>query len=132
MQQQRNALIPRETQMRQAETALGLLLGRTPQEFHLEGEPIEQIAVPEIAPWLPSDLLLRRPDMAGAELDMTVAKANVAIARAALIPVSLTLSASVNKSSQDLLVLTDPPLTRCRAHCELQTAFLAIAVARSV
>jgi multidrug efflux system outer membrane protein len=108
VQQQRNALIPRETQMRQAETALALLLGRTPQEFHIEGEPIEQITVPEIAPWLPSELLLRRPDMAGAELDMTVAKANVAVARAALIPVSLTISASANKSTQELLTLTDP------------------------
>ena len=108
VQQQRDALIPRENQMRQAETALGLLLGRTPQEFHLEGEPIEQLTVPDIAPWLPSELLLRRPDMAGAELDMGVAKANMAIARANLIPVSLSLSANLSKSSQDLLSLTDP------------------------
>jgi multidrug efflux system outer membrane protein len=108
LQQQRNALIPRENQMRAAETALGLLLGRTPQEFHLEGEPIENLTVPEIAPWLPSELLLRRPDMAGAELDMAVSKANLEIARAALIPVSLSLSANLSKSSQDLLSLTDP------------------------
>ena len=108
LQQQRNALIPRENQMRAAETALGLLLGRTPQEFHLEGEPIENLTVPEIAPWLPSELLLRRPDMAGAELDMAVSKANLEIARAALIPISLSLSANLSKSSQDLLSLTDP------------------------
>ncbi len=106
--QQRNSLIPLENQMRQAETALGLLLGVTPQEFHLAGEPIEQLHVPEIAPWLPSDLLLRRPDMASAETDMSVAKANLVVARANLIPVSLSLSASGStRTSDELFSLTD-------------------------
>lgn len=108
VQTQRNQLIPRENQMRRAETALAILLGVTPQEFHIEGEPIDRIKVPEVTPWLPSDLLLRRPDIAGAELDMAVAKANVAVARANLIPVTLSLSANVSKSSQELLTLTDP------------------------
>jgi NodT family efflux transporter outer membrane factor (OMF) lipoprotein len=108
VQQQRNQLIPRENAMRQAETALGLLLGVTPQEFHLLGEPIEQLTVPEIAPWQPSELLLRRPDLAGAELDMATARGNVAIARANLIPVSLSLSASASQSgTNELFSLTD-------------------------
>jgi NodT family efflux transporter outer membrane factor (OMF) lipoprotein len=104
---QRASLIQLENQTRQAETALGILLGRTPQEFRLEGEPIEQLTVPEIAPWVPSELLSRRADMAGAELDMAVARANVAVARASLIPVTLSLSANANTSSQELLTLTD-------------------------
>lgn len=108
VQTQRNQLITRENQMRRSETALGLLLGITPQDFHIQGEPIEQLKVPEVTPWLPSDLLLRRPDIAAAETDMAVAKANLATARASLIPVSLTLSANVSKSSQELLSLTDP------------------------
>jgi NodT family efflux transporter outer membrane factor (OMF) lipoprotein len=108
VQQQRNQLIPRENAMRQAETALGLLLGVTPQEFHLLGEPIDQLTVPEIAPWQPSELLLRRPDLAGAELDMATARGNVAIARANLIPVSLSLSASATQSgTNELFSLTD-------------------------
>lgn len=94
---QRTQLIPLENQMRQAETALGLLLGRTPQEFRLEGEPIDQLQVPEVAPWVPSELLLRRPDMAAAETDMAAARANVAVARAALIPVTVQLSANGNQ-----------------------------------
>jgi NodT family efflux transporter outer membrane factor (OMF) lipoprotein len=108
---QRTQLIPLENQMRRAETALGLLLGVTPQDFHLQGEPINQLLVPEVTPWLPSELLLRRPDMASAETDMAIAKANLAVARASLIPVSLSLSASVSQSSPlvnaDLLELTD-------------------------
>jgi multidrug efflux system outer membrane protein len=105
--QQRTQLIPLENQMRQAETTLGLLLGVTPQEFRLEGEPIDQLAVPEIAPWAPAELLLRRPDMAAAELDMVAARANLAAARASLIPVSLTFNASGNTGSQELFQLTD-------------------------
>jgi NodT family efflux transporter outer membrane factor (OMF) lipoprotein len=105
--QQRTQLIPLENQMRAAETALGLLLGVTPQEFRLEGEPIDNLTVPEIAPWVPSELLLRRPDMAGAELDMANASANLYIARASLIPVTLSLSASGNTGSQELFQLTD-------------------------
>lgn len=105
--QQRTQLIPLENQMRQAETTLGLLLGVTPQDFHIEGEPIDQLVVPEIAPWVPSELLLRRPDMAGAELDLIAQQANTAAVRAALIPVTLTLNASGNQGSQELFQLTD-------------------------
>jgi NodT family efflux transporter outer membrane factor (OMF) lipoprotein len=107
VQQQRTQLIPLENQMRAAETALGLLLGITPQEFRIVGEPIEALTVPEIAPWVPSELLLRRPDMAAAELDMANASANLYIARASLIPVTLTLNGSGNTGSQELFSLTD-------------------------
>ncbi len=105
--QQRTNLIPQENSLRAAETALGLLLGRTPQDFHIEGEVIGDLAVPEVSPWLPADMLLRRPDIASAETDMASARANIIVARASLIPVSLTLSANGSTSSQDLLTLTD-------------------------
>lgn len=107
MQQTRTSLISAENSVRQSETALGLLLGVTPQDFRIEGEPIAQLTVPEIEPWLPSEMLLRRPDIASAETDMVSAKANLIIARASLIPVSLSLSANTSTSSQDLLTLTD-------------------------
>lgn len=110
LQQQRTSLIQQENSLRAAETALGLLLGRTPQEFRIEGEDINQLTVPEIAPWVPGELLARRPDIASAETDMASAKANIVIARASLIPVTLSLSSSYGTSSQDLLALslTDP------------------------
>lgn len=104
---QRAQLIQQENTVRQNETALGLLLGRTPQEFSIEGEPIENLRVPEIAPWVPGEMLARRPDIAGAELDMATAKANVAVARAALFPVTLRLNGSGNSGSQELISLTD-------------------------
>ena len=104
----RAALIPLEAQMRQTETALGLLLGRVPQEFHVAGEePFLQITVPEVQPWLPSDLLLRRPDLAAAEADLSAAQANIAVARANLLPGAISFTASGSTFSPELLALTD-------------------------
>ncbi len=105
--QQRTNLIPLENQMRQAETTLGLLLGIAPQDFRIAGEPIDALEVPEIAPWAPSELLLRRPDMASAEMSLISVRANLAAARARLIPVTLSLNASGNTGSQELFSLTD-------------------------
>jgi NodT family efflux transporter outer membrane factor (OMF) lipoprotein len=106
--QQRTNLIPLETQERQTETALGLLLGRVPQEFRVDGEPFERIAVPEVQPWLPADLLLRRPDLAAAEADLSAAHANIAVARANLLPGAITFTAGGGLASPQLLALTDP------------------------
>lgn len=104
----RAALIPLEAQMRQTETALGLLLGRVPQEFHVPGEePFLQITVPEVQPWLPSELLMRRPDLAAAEADLAAAQANIAVARANLLPGAITFTANGGLFSPELLALTD-------------------------
>lgn len=105
--QQRAALIPLETQVRQTESALALLLGRVPQGFTLaDAEQLADLRVPEVAPGLPSDLLTRRPDLAAAEAQLQAADANVAAARAALLP-SLSLSAGGGVSSGALLSLAD-------------------------
>jgi NodT family efflux transporter outer membrane factor (OMF) lipoprotein len=105
--QQRTNLIPLEAQMRQTETALGLLLGRVPQDFHVEGEPFERIAIPQVEPWLPSELLLRRPDLAAAETDLSLAHANIAVARANLLPGAISLTANGNRLSPELLSLSN-------------------------
>jgi len=106
--QQRTNLIPLEAQERQTETALGLLLGRVPQEFHVDGETFERITVPEVQPWLPSELLLRRPDVAIAEANLSAAHANIAVARANLLPGAISLTAGGGLASSQLLALTDP------------------------
>ncbi|MFO1502383.1 MAG: efflux transporter outer membrane subunit [Steroidobacteraceae bacterium] len=106
--QQRTSLIPLEAQMRQTETALGLLLGRVPQEFHVDGEAFDRITVPEVQAWLPADLLLRRPDLAAAEADLSAAHANIAVARANLLPGAVTLTAGGGLASPQLLALADP------------------------
>ena len=82
-----------QTQERQTLYALAVLLGRVPQGFTVAGDNLDGIAAPKVAPGLPAELLLRRPDVAGAEADLAAAHANVDAARAAFFP-AISLSAS--------------------------------------
>lgn len=105
--QQRTNLIPLETQQRQTETALGLLLGRVPQDFHVDGEAFDRITVPAVAAWQPGELLLRRPDLAAAETELASAKANIAVARANLLPGAISFTAGGTTASSQLLSLSN-------------------------
>ena len=93
-----------ESQITGLETSLAILLGRVPQGFSAPEEKILDIALPEANPSLPSDLLLRRPDLRQAEANLHAANANVTAARAAFFP-SIDLGAglsSVLSSGGDL------------------------------
>ncbi|HEY0185053.1 MAG TPA: TolC family protein [Rhodopila sp.] len=70
----------------EARTALALLLDRPPQAFAVRGTGLDGIAAPAVAPGLPAALLARRPDIAEAEAQLAAADANVAAARAAMLP----------------------------------------------
>lgn len=75
----------------EVENQLNLLLGRYPQLI-ARGESILEQELPEIvSAGLPSELLLRRPDIRQAELELVAAKADVEAARAEFLP-SLTLT----------------------------------------
>mgnify|MGYP001143550829 CR=1 FL=1 len=75
-----------ETQEKQALFALAVLLGHPPEGFDVAGKTLDGIAAPAVGPGLPSDLLLRRPDVAAAEADLAAAHANLDAARAAFLP----------------------------------------------
>ena len=99
------AVIPQlEQQVLETRAALALLTGRTPEGFSIAGENLDEMVTPIIAPGLPSDLLLRRPDIVAAEADLVAANANLAAARAALFP-SISLSAGSGLSSDTLIGL---------------------------
>ena len=88
------AVIPTlEQTRRQNIAALAVLLGRAPEFLHVRGGSMFNIAIPRITPGLPTELLIRRPDIRTAEADLAAAGANVYAARAAFFP-DLTLSAS--------------------------------------
>ncbi len=73
--------------------ALALLLDQPVQSFTVAGSDLAAIQTPQLRPGLPSDLLARRPDIASAEAQLEAANANVAVARAALLPqIDLTAS----------------------------------------
>lgn len=75
-----------EEQEVEARYALALLLGRPPEQFAVNARNLDSLAAPAVAPGLPSELLLRRPDVAQAEANLAAAHANVDAARAAFFP----------------------------------------------
>ena len=102
---QRAALLPLEQQERQTVTALALLTGQVPQGFDVKATGFADLSVPAIDPGLPSQLLVRRPDLASAEARLASGNANVAAARAALLP-SISLTGSAGIASSALIALT--------------------------
>src|SRR5215471_4239911 len=101
------AAIPQlEQQELQARATLALLLGRPPEGFNVSAQNLNAIASPSVAPGLPAQLLVRRPDVVTAEANLQSANANVAVARAAFFPsISLTVSGGISSGSLTDLVI---------------------------
>ena len=102
------ALPPLELQERQTLFALAILLGRAPEGFDAAASAVTGLTVPRVAPGLPSQLLVRRPDLASAEAQLVAANANVAVARAALLP-GISLTGSAGLASDVLLNFLSAP-----------------------
>src|SRR5699024_9922278 len=83
-----------------SEQAVAVLLGRAPADFTLPPADWRSV-VPQVPLYLPSELLLRRPDIAAAERTVVAANADIGAARAAFFP-SLDLSASLGGSAASL------------------------------
>lgn len=101
---QQAALLPLQLQARQTQSALAILLGKTPQELHLPTENLLSVTVPVVAPGTPADLVMRRPDLAARDADLVGASADIVRARAALLP-SIGLSAGAGRSASELFRL---------------------------
>jgi NodT family efflux transporter outer membrane factor (OMF) lipoprotein len=92
---------------REARYALAILLGRAPEGFDVQAQNLDGIVSPAMQPGLPSDSLLRRPDVAEAEATLYAAHANVDAARAAFFP-QIGLTGSGGFASAALNGLTNP------------------------
>ena len=93
------------------ENALSILLGDFPRAIP-RGLSIEEQAEPESIPTgLPSELLLRRPDIRTAEQNLIAANANIGVARAAYFP-AISLTGAFGLQSEDLDKLFDTGLSR--------------------
>ena len=93
------AAIPTLEQQRfDAIAAMAFLVGTVPGDLKLSDEGLDTLSIPAVLPGLPSALLLRRPDIRMAEAQLLAADADVAVARARLLP-PIDLSAQAGYSS---------------------------------
>ena len=109
----RAQLPPLEREREREEVALAVLLGRTPKEVYEKSVPItqrfdEQPEATVVPAGLPSELLLRRPDLVAAERALAASNARVAAARAEKFP-SITLTAFLGSESAQLSSLFGGP-----------------------
>lgn len=112
-----------EEQELEARAALAVLLGRPPEDFRVEARSLDGIQVPAVAAGTPSQLLLRRPDVAAAEANLAAAHANVQAARAAFLP-QFSLSGSAGFGSAAINALVHGPSFLWEAGAQLvQTIF---------
>ncbi|WP_016702392.1 efflux transporter outer membrane subunit [Pseudomonas chlororaphis] len=95
--QQRQVPLVRQ-QAEEALITLAALLGRPVQSLTLSDQPFARLNWPDIDAGVPSDLLARRPDIAGAEARLAAARADVKVARAAMLP-SVTLTANLGSGA---------------------------------
>jgi len=96
-----------QSQLEQLLNGLGILVGRPPQAITVRPGTLNALALPELAPGLPSQVLARRPDVASAEAQLIAANANIRVARADFFP-QVTLSGSAGWESLALGTLFGP------------------------
>jgi multidrug efflux system outer membrane protein len=103
--------------------ALAVLLGEPPEDFGVRAQSSAAIQLPQVSAGLPSQLLLRRPDVAEAEANLATAHADLQAARAAFLP-QFALSGSAGFSSAATNALLHGPSFLWDAGAQLvQTIF---------
>lgn len=73
-------------QITNAENALAILLGQSPQSIDVETSTLSGLNIPNIAAGQPSTLLERRPDLLSSEASLKAANADIGAARSAFFP----------------------------------------------
>lgn len=119
---QRATILPLQVQERQTVSALAILLGRQPQALQVAAQSLDTLVIPEVSAGLPSTLITRRPDVASVEAQLLAGSANVAAARAALLP-TISLTGSAGNASAALLTLGNPAYSIGIAASIVQTLF---------
>jgi multidrug efflux system outer membrane protein len=87
--------------------ALALLVSRPRESVRITGGSLNQIALPRVAPGLPSELLTQRPDIRRQEAQLASATANVGSARAQFFP-TIQLTGQGGYQSSALVSLFQP------------------------
>mgnify|MGYP000076244785 CR=1 FL=1 len=123
VEKQRNNLRNLQQDELAARASLALLAGTGLADFGVEGQSLERVAVPDIGAGVPSDLLLRRPDLVQAEAQLRSSRADVDLARLAYLP-DIGLTATGNSASDALDALLSAPATTVTASASLVQSLL--------
>ena len=97
-----------EQQITETENHINFLVGRYPQKVERASQELIGLSIPPIIGGLPSQLLVNRPDIKQAELELSAAKLNVKVARANFLP-SIGLSAGIGFEAFKPQFLTHVP-----------------------
>ena len=100
-------------QLADAHAVLALLSGQWAMDLVSEAS-LSNLAIPGIREGTPADLMTHRPDVAKAEAQLLAANANLAVARAAMLP-RVTLTASLGSESEKIRNLLESPLSSLAA-----------------
>ena len=98
---------PLEETLRQTKNILAVLLALPPESVDFKSGSLTRLHFPEMKPGLPSELLLRRPDIAAAEAALASQQFSVQQARAAFFP-SIQLTGAYGVQSLALKTLFRP------------------------
>lgn len=116
--QQRASIPPLEQTLRQTKNNLAVLLGATPESMTIKGGSLTALTFPRVGTGLPSEMLLRRPDVARAEAQLASQEFSVLQARAAFFP-SITLTGTYGLQSALLKNLLRPEAIAWQAAASL-------------
>ncbi|MGG4773530.1 efflux transporter outer membrane subunit [Paenalcaligenes sp. Me52] len=102
-------------QQHQAQSRLQIWTGTLGASETTVASRLEQVPVPTVESGVPSQLLVRRPDLLAAEAELQAAKADVLVARAAMLP-QLNLSLYAGGSAGSLSDVLRNPLYNAAAN----------------
>jgi NodT family efflux transporter outer membrane factor (OMF) lipoprotein len=100
---------PLEQQRAAAQASLAILVGKLPEELHLNAGSLRDLQSPPLVTGMPSELLTRRPDVQQAEAGLVAANADIRVARAQFFP-SFALNLSAGPTTLTLSQGTVPVL----------------------
>ncbi len=116
--QARATIPPLEQTLRQTKNQLAVLIGQTPESVDIQGGSLTKLTFPRVSPGLPSEVLLRRPDVAEAEARLASQEFSVLQARANFFP-SITLTGQYGVQSALLHNLLRPEAIAWQAAANL-------------
>lgn len=96
-----------EKSIEQSKLSIAILLGRPPESITINGGTLNKLIFPKIEPGLPSEVLLRRPDIAAAEAQLASQEFSVLNARAQFFP-SITINSFYGPNAYMIWNLLSP------------------------